>query len=90
MEIIVLLVVGMLLVVYAVLAARNSIPKDYAEAVKWFYRAAERGHVNVQYKLGYMYYFGKGAPKNYVEAAKWLRKAAEQGHVKAQYNLGYM
>ena len=62
--------------------------EDYAEAVKWYRKAAEQGHANAQYALGKCYYEGEGVTKDYAEAVKWYRKAAEQGHVHAQCVLG--
>jgi TPR repeat protein len=64
------------------------VPKDYAEAVKWYRLAAEQGNVFAQYELGRMYHNGTGVPKDYAEAAKWWRLAAEQGNAGAQSNLG--
>ena len=52
---------------------------DYAEAVKWYRKAAEQGHARAQYSLGFMYYNGRGVPQDYAEAMKWYRKAADQG-----------
>ncbi len=65
-------------------------PKDYAEAVKWWRKAAEQGHALAQSALGDMYCIGEGVPENYAEAVKWYRKAAEQGDAVGQYNLGMM
>ena len=53
-------------------------PKDYAEAVKWYRKAAEQGDAEAQFNLGLMYADGEGVPKDYAEAVKWYRKAAEQ------------
>ncbi len=64
--------------------------KEYAEAVKWYHKAAEQGDARAQYNLAYMYGNGKGVQKDDYEAVKWLRKAAEQGDVSAQNNLGVM
>lgn len=64
--------------------------ENYAEALKWYRRAAEHGYVYAQYNLGLMYYSGQGMSCNYTEAVKWYRKAAEQGHVTAQFYLGLM
>ena len=62
--------------------------KDYKEAVKWYRKAAERGHISAQNMLGAYYLSGiGGAAKNYKEAVKWYRKAAEQGDADAQYKL---
>ena len=49
---------------------------------------AEWGDMEAQFKLGMMYYEGKGAPKNFAEAIKWFRRSADQGQATAQFNLG--
>ena len=67
---------------------RHYNAKNYAEAVKWFRKAAEQGNADAQYNLGACYYNGQGVTKDYTEAVKWIRKAAEQGFAGAQYNLG--
>jgi TPR repeat protein len=64
------------------------LAKDEAEAVKWFRRAADQGHVSAQFDLGLMYATGRGVAKDDSEAVKWYRKAADQGHASAQYSLG--
>jgi S1-C subfamily serine protease len=68
----------------------DGVPKDDAEAVKWFRLAAEQGHAGAQANLGRMYRFGMGVPKDDAEAAKWYRLAADQGDAKAQCELGVM
>ena len=69
---------------------RNGFGQDYAEAVKWYRKAADQGNAFAQYKLGVMYSEGRGVPKDEREEVSWYRKAAEQGHAQAQYNLGWM
>ena len=68
----------------------EGVLQDYAEAVKWFLRAAKRGHADAQNNLGLMYDYGEGVPQDYAEAVKWYRRAAEQGYALAQSNLGFM
>jgi TPR repeat protein len=68
----------------------SGVPKDLAEAVRWYRLAAEQGFAEAQYKLGVMYTFGKGVPKDSAEAARWCCLAAEQGFAGAQYKLGVM
>ena len=63
---------------------------DYAVAIRWFRRYAERGVAAAQFNLGIMYHSGKGVPQDHAEAAKWWHRAAEQGNAKAQFNLGLM
>lgn len=43
--------------------------KWYAQAMKWYRKAAEEGNAYAQYKLGEMYNFGRGVPENYAEAS---------------------
>jgi len=66
------------------------ITKDDKQAVDWFSKAAEQGHMEAQTKLGFMYATGKGVAQNYHTAVYWCYKAAEQGDVISQYNLGLM
>lgn len=42
--------------------------KDYAEAVKWYRKAAEQGDSLGQLGLGECYDFGHGVEKDYAEA----------------------
>lgn len=62
----------------------------YSEAVKWYRKAAEQGHVAAQYMIGYLYYEGLGVSKDYSESARWYWFAAHQGHARALCSLGYM
>jgi hypothetical protein len=66
----------------------QGVPRDYAEAAKWFRLAADQGDVDAQFYLGVMYSEGQGLPQDYAEGAKWFRLAADQGDAQAQYNLG--
>lgn len=58
----------------------RGVPQDYAEAVKWYRRAAEQGYAGAQNNLGFMYGNGHGVPQNYVLAHMWFNLAASQGH----------
>ena len=64
------------------------VSQDYAEAVKWYRKAAEQGNAYGRYWLGRSYAEGKGVAQDYAEAVKWFRAAAEQGHAGAQNWLG--
>ncbi len=66
----------------------QGVPKDEAEAVAWYLKAANQGHAKAQYNLAVCYDAGTGVSKDYAEAAAWYRRAAYQGHAKAAYNLG--
>ena len=49
------------------------------EAVKWYRKAADQGHAQAQFMLGFMYRKGRGVVKDEVEAYKWLLLAGAQG-----------
>ena len=66
----------------------RGVPKDYAEAVKWWRKAAEQNYAKAQYDMGLCYANGEGVEKDYMEAVKWWRKAAEQNYADAQSYLG--
>jgi len=68
----------------------RGVPKDYAEAMKWFSLAARQGNANAQERLGIMYENARGVPKDYAEAMKWFSLAARQGNANAQERLGIM
>lgn len=68
----------------------EGVRQDYAEAARWYRKAAEQGLVDAQYNVGVMYEQGKGVHQDYAEAVRWYRKAAEQGLADAQYNMGVM
>ena len=74
----------------AIYANGESVPADYAKAVRWYRLAAEQGLAMAQGALGGMYAIGRGVPQDDVEAARWLRLAAEQGYAAAQGALGGM
>jgi uncharacterized protein len=68
----------------------KGVPKNLAEAAKWYRKAAEQGNPDAQYDLYLTYITDQGiSKKDLPEALKWLRKAADQGHPVAQYSLGF-
>ena len=66
----------------------EGVPKDDADAVRWYRLAAEQGLANAQFNLGVTYANGRGVLKDDADAVRWYRLAAEQGHAIAQFNLG--
>jgi TPR repeat protein len=64
--------------------------QNYAEALRWYKRAAEHRSAKGQFDLATVYNDGIGVPPDYVEASRWFRKAADQNYAKAQDGLGYM
>lgn len=66
----------------------HGISKSWTKAVKWFKKAAKKGHGEALFYTAESYETGNGSPKSMKNALKWYRKAAEQGHVKAYLRLG--
>jgi len=65
----------MLRVMYA---TGQGIPQNYAEAVKWYRLATDKGSADAQYNLGGMYATGQGVQQDYVNAYMWLSMSAAQ------------
>lgn len=71
-------------------AGGRSVPRDDAEAVKWFRLAAHQADPVAQFQLGVMYVKGYGVPQDYDEAARWYRLAADQRNPQAQFDLALL
>ncbi len=57
----------------------KEVPRDYAQAAKWYRMAADQGYALAQYTYGLMYEDGIGVRKNPEEAMRWFRMAAANG-----------
>ena len=55
--------------------------------MKFFLRAAEKGHELAQYKLATCYETGKHIEKNIGQAYKWYKRCADQGNAEASYKV---
>jgi TPR repeat protein len=66
----------------------KGVPRNWAEAAKWFRKAADQGDAWAQLRLGDLYHLSHGVPQNDAEGAKWWRKAAERRLPFAQFSLG--
>ena len=71
-------------------AKGEGVTNNYAEAAKWFRRAAEQTNADALVGLGELYEAGQGVPKDLQEAVKLYRQAAEQGNADGQYTLAFM
>ena len=69
---------------------QQGLRSDYAEAAKWWRKAADQGDVRAQSDMGWLYAHGRGVATNYAEAATWYRKSAARGNSVAQFSLGWM
>jgi uncharacterized protein len=68
----------------------TGVPKNHAEAIKWYRLSAAQGYRQAQFFLGRIYDEGDGVPENDEEAMKWYRLAADQGHPGAYIGLALM
>ena len=57
----------------------RGVPKDHAEAVKWWQEAADQGSVRAQANLRLIHEMGLGAPLDPAGAPTWPEKTAERG-----------
>jgi TPR repeat protein len=65
-------------------------PKDDAEALSWFYKAAEHGSNDAEENIGYMFQNGLGVQTDYAKAMSWFVEAAAHGNSNAENQLGWM
>ncbi len=64
---------------------------DYQQAAYWFRESADQDFAPAQYRLGEMYYFGRGGlGPDATEALALFREAAGNGDIDAQMNLAMM
>lgn len=56
----------------------RGLPKDSAEAMKWYRKAAEQGHAEAQFNLGSMFANGQGVPKDYTQSYFWFNLVASR------------
>ena len=61
----------------------KGVRQNYAEALKWFMKAAEQEHALSQFVLGNCYANGEGVKQNPAEAVKWYQRSAANGNEKA-------
>lgn len=58
----------------------KGVGQDYAEALKWYRKAAEKGLATAMSNIAYMYYKGKGVEKDLDAAYDWAIKAGDNGY----------
>jgi uncharacterized protein len=54
------------------------VNQDFAEAVRWYHKAADQGLHWAQNRLAVMYEKGRGVPQDYVQAYIWLNLSASE------------
>jgi V8-like Glu-specific endopeptidase len=64
------------------------VPRNPADAIAWYRKAADQGLAVAQHFLGLAFSNGDGVRPDDAEAARWFARAAAQGFAQAQYMLG--
>jgi TPR repeat protein len=64
--------------------------QNYAEALSWYYKAADHGSAQAEENIGYIFQKGTGVPMDYAKAMAWFVRAAAQGNRDAENQLGWM
>jgi TPR repeat protein len=57
----------------------SCVPRDYAEAAKWFRKTADQGHRAARLNLGTLFLNGQGVEQDLIEAYKWIALARRPG-----------
>ncbi|HEX5804039.1 MAG TPA: tetratricopeptide repeat protein [Azospira sp.] len=60
----------------------------HAQAAQMLVPLANDGNSLAQYRLGSLYYQGRGVPEDEKQAIYWWKKAAAQGYTEAMFQLG--
>ena len=70
------------------LTAANDAYKDgdYKSAIKLYKEVSRLGDDEATFKLGTIYYNGKGVKRDINKAMEYFEKASQYGHIKAKYN----
>lgn len=58
----------------------KGMAQDFAQAFKWYMRAAKQGLVDAQHMVGKFYATGRGRPQNVYKAYVWFNLAAAGGY----------
>lgn len=69
---------------------RGGLPRDPAQAVAWYRKAAEQNLPLAQLMLALSYASGRGVPRDDLQALRWFEQAADNGLALAQYGLGML
>ena len=68
------------------------VKENPPEAFKYFWKSANKGHAEAQFKLGYIYHFGNdekfGVQEDENKSFQWFLKSAENEYERAHFYLG--
>ena len=69
-------------------AGVGGLPRDPAQAMQWYRRAADVGNGKGMMEIGSLYASGSGVEKDSAEALRWYRRAADAGNSVAMVGIG--
>ncbi len=73
----------------ATIYTKDDFPgKNTTKAVEWYTKAANAGHVNAMWYLGYLYEYGQWVTKDQNQSHSWYQKGADKGDAFSMYNVG--
>lgn len=64
--------------------------QNQKKAIRWFRRAAEKGHAEASLALARIFFLGKGVEKDEAEGARWTKVAADAGSMRAIGLMGIL
>lgn len=68
----------------------SGVPRDHAQAMQWFQKAAAEGDATAMVNLGHIYETGNGEQQQAELAANWYGRAARQGNASGLYSLAML
>lgn len=63
---------------------------DADQGFKWYFKAASKGLVFSENRVGLHYQYGQGVTQSLDSALYWFKKAADKGSGLAEYNIGML
>lgn len=64
--------------------------KNYMQAMFWYEKAGNLGHISSMTSAGFLHQNGLGTPLDYGRAMQWHQKAAALGDAGGMYNIGVL
>jgi hypothetical protein len=62
----------------------KGVSQNYAEALKWYRKAAKQNDPKAQHNIGVIYALGLGVPQDNIRAYAWLSLAYSNGYEKSK------
>ena len=65
----------------------GGIAINYAEAMNWYTKAADKGEINAFYSIGSHYSLGYGVTRSNTKAMEWFKKGADKGDTSSMNSI---